>query len=136
MPRRRLGRKQQVGYGNPPIETRWKPGQSGNPAGRRKGSKDIRAAISAILTDKITLREGDKVRSVTRLEAVMLKQMQKALNGDSRAIQAVYAAANALGLLQPRPQQLVLGELGAFTKEELIEFERLLLKASARVIPK
>jgi hypothetical protein len=26
-----------VGYGNPPVDTQWKPGQSGNPKGRPKG---------------------------------------------------------------------------------------------------
>src|SRR5437660_6022677 len=28
-----------VGYGRPPIESRFQPGTSGNPRGRRKGSK-------------------------------------------------------------------------------------------------
>jgi hypothetical protein len=30
----------EVGYGRPPVETRFKPGQSGNPRGRPKGSKN------------------------------------------------------------------------------------------------
>lgn len=28
----------EVGHGKPPVETRWGPGQSGNPKGRPKGS--------------------------------------------------------------------------------------------------
>ena len=31
--------KYEVGYGKPPAGTRFKPGQSGNPAGRPKGSR-------------------------------------------------------------------------------------------------
>jgi Family of unknown function (DUF5681) len=30
-----------VGKGRPPLSTRWKPGQSGNPKGRPKGAKNM-----------------------------------------------------------------------------------------------
>ena len=30
----------EVGYGKPPAKTRFRPGQSGNPKGRPKGSKN------------------------------------------------------------------------------------------------
>ena len=131
--RRRLQEKQHVGYGHPPTRSQFKPGQSGNPKGRPKGSRNLRHAIEQMLTDKITVREGDNVRRVTRLEAVLLKQLTQALKGDLRAIQAAYASASALGLLEERPQELVVGDLSAFTIDELQEFERLLVKASATI---
>ena len=31
-----------VGYGKPPAHTQFKPGQSGNPKGRRKGQRNVR----------------------------------------------------------------------------------------------
>ena len=64
-----------------------------------------------MLTDKITLTEGKKVRRVTRLEAVLLKRLSLALKGDLKAIQAVYASANALGLLEVRPREAVVRDL-------------------------
>jgi hypothetical protein len=136
IPRRRPQENQKVGYGRPPVRSQFKPGQSGNPKGRRKGSKNLRNAIERMLTDKITLREGDKVRRVTRLEAVLLKQLSQALKGDPKAIKAVYASATALGLLDVRPEKLVVGDLSDFTIEELQELERLLQKASARTEPR
>lgn len=38
-----------IGHGNPPIETRFRKGQSGNPAGRPKGSFGIKSAMRKAL---------------------------------------------------------------------------------------
>jgi hypothetical protein len=45
----------EVGYGRPPIHTRFKPGQSGNPAGRPKGAQNFATEIAAELKEA---REG------------------------------------------------------------------------------
>ena len=37
-----LGSKYEVGYGKPPKRTQWKPGQSGNPKGKKKGLKSVK----------------------------------------------------------------------------------------------
>ncbi len=135
-PRIPLKRKRLTGYRRPPVETQFKPGQSGNPMGRPKGSKNLRNAVEKMFTDTMTIREGNKVRRVPRLEAVLLNQLSQALKGDPRAIQAVCGTAKALGLLDVRPEQLVVGDLSSFSATELDEFERLLVKASARRVPK
>ena len=126
-----LPRKQKVGYGRPPTRSQFKPGHSGNPKGRPPGSKNLRSAIEAILTDQITLREGDKVSRVTRMEAVFLKQLSLALKGDPRAIKAICETAKSFGMLEARPDTLRVGQLSSFTVEELEELERLLHKANA-----
>src|SRR5918993_707514 len=125
-----------VGYGSPPVYRQFKPGRSGNPKGRPPGSRNLRSAVEKIFTDKITIREGSKVRKVTRLEAVRLTNLNQALKGDQKAIRAVHATSTALGLMDVRPQQLELGELSSFTNAELEELRRLLKKASAKVVPK
>ena len=78
-----------VGYKKPPEETRFKPGQSGNPKGRPKGAKSIATLLADILEEKITLREGDRVRRVSKAQAMLLAQTQKAIKGDTRAFDAV-----------------------------------------------
>jgi hypothetical protein len=37
------------GYGKPPLHTRFKPGQSGNPRGRPKGSLNFTTDLKTVL---------------------------------------------------------------------------------------
>ncbi len=118
------------------LHSQFKPGQSGYPRGRPPGSRNLRNAVEKIFTDKITIREGSKVRKVTRLEAVLLTNLNQALKGDQKAIRAVHGTSTALGLMDERPQKLEVGDLSSFTFDELAEFKRLLKKASAKMVPK
>jgi hypothetical protein len=76
---------EKVGYGRPPRAYQFKPGQSGNPSGRRKGTKSEATILREILSRKITIRQGDKARRVPLLEAVLLKITEGALHGDLKA---------------------------------------------------
>ena len=40
-----------VGYCSPPVETRWQPGQSGNPKGRPEGSVSFKRRMCNLLLD-------------------------------------------------------------------------------------
>jgi hypothetical protein len=60
-----------VGYKRPPVHTRFKPGQSGNPSGRSKGSQNLQTLFTKILAEEVSLREGANVRKVTKAEAVL-----------------------------------------------------------------
>jgi hypothetical protein len=74
-----------IGYCRPPVSTRFKPGQSGNPNGRPKGRKNLVALLKDALDKRIPIREGDTVRKVSTAEAIILALMSKALKGDSKA---------------------------------------------------
>ena len=39
----------EVGYARPPLHSRFRPGQSGNPAGRRKGAHNLGTDVQRIL---------------------------------------------------------------------------------------
>jgi Family of unknown function (DUF5681) len=45
-----------VGFRRPPLHTRFKPGVSGNPSGRRKGSQNLKTLFHKILNEEIALR--------------------------------------------------------------------------------
>jgi len=68
-----------VGYGKPPVHTRFKKGQSGNPKGRRKGQRNVHTVVDEALSQRITIREGNRTRSVTKLDAVILTMVAAAL---------------------------------------------------------
>lgn len=74
-----------VGYGRPPLHTRFKPGQSGNPRGRKKGSRSVASIISSSFDRKVIVTENGRTRKVYVLDAVIIRIQQDALKGDAKA---------------------------------------------------
>ena len=75
----------EVGYGKPPVTTRFKPGQSGNPRGRPKGAKGLNTIVRETLGAKLVVRTSQGNRQISKIEAVLQKTLEKALKGDARA---------------------------------------------------
>ncbi|CAN0582926.1 unnamed protein product, partial [Ectocarpus sp. 12 AP-2014] len=84
----------EVGYGKPPEESRFKPGQSGNPMGRPKGAKNKRPAFNEermkdIILDEayrtITVRDGDRNVTVPLAQAIIRSLAVNAAKGQHRA---------------------------------------------------
>lgn len=75
-----------VGKGRPPLETRWRPGQSGNPKGRPKGSRNISAVLSEILRQRVAVTENGKTRKVPVLEAMLRRLVNDALRNQPAAM--------------------------------------------------
>jgi hypothetical protein len=96
-----------VGYGKPPLASRFQPGQSGNAKGRPKGRKNLKTLIRQAMTAKITVQEGSSGRHVTKLEGVVLRQLQNALKGNDRSAMAVIKMAGEMGLLEDTPDATV-----------------------------
>jgi hypothetical protein len=80
-----------VGYGRPPIHTRFAPGQSGNARGRPRGSKNLKADVLEEIGEKIKVREGDKPRSISKQRAVVKAVVMRALRGDAKAVSTLVA---------------------------------------------
>jgi Family of unknown function (DUF5681) len=89
-----------VGYGQPPLASRFKPGTSGNAKGRPKGRKNLRTLIKEAMTANILVQEGQNSRRVSRIEGVVLRQLQSALKGSDRAALAVIKMAHQLRFLE------------------------------------
>ena len=47
----------EVGYRKPPVNTRFKSGQSGNPKGRPRGSKGFATLMRKALSETVLVRE-------------------------------------------------------------------------------
>jgi Family of unknown function (DUF5681) len=88
-----------VGYGRPPVANRFKPGTSGNLKGRPKGAKNLKSLIREAMIASIPIQEGEKTRRVSRLEGVVLRQIQSALRGNDKSAMAVVKMALQLGFL-------------------------------------
>ena len=119
-----------VGYRKPPVKTQFKKGTSGNPRGRPAGSRNVALAIREVFTAPITIRQGEKTRRVSTLEALSRKQLEQGLKGDHRAILAIVKMAKEMGLLQqPEPPQC---DLRRLTDDELDQLERLYEKMAIK----
>ena len=88
-----------VGYARPPIASRFKPGKSGNPRGRPRNSRNLKTIIQGALTAPVVLREGARKRSISKLEGIVLKQVESALKGNEKAALATIKMAAQVGLL-------------------------------------
>ena len=87
----------QVGYCRPPVHSRFKPGQSGNPSGRVKGSKNLKTLFHQILNEQIPLIDGNQSKKVTKAEALMRRLVIGALKGDSRSLMTLMRIAEQTG---------------------------------------
>jgi hypothetical protein len=74
-----------VGYGRPPRQHQFKPGQSGNPRGRPRGRKNEATILDELLHRQIEVREKNRVRRITVLEGMLLKFAEDALKGNPKA---------------------------------------------------
>lgn len=74
------------GYGKPPDAHKFKPGQSGNPGGRPKGSKSWKTVIEAELSAEIGLKEQGVDMKVSKMEAFAKRLVSDALAGNPKAL--------------------------------------------------
>ena len=86
----------------PPEETRWKPGQSGNPKGKPKGSLNLSTLIreigESIDWDKTNLKNKEELKAKygnNGWKAIVYVAWTKAMAGDPQAMK--WLAENGFG---------------------------------------
>lgn len=122
-----------IGYGRPPSKSRFKRGQSGNPSGRPKGSKNIATVLSRALRERVFVTENGRRRSITKLEASVKQLVNRAASGDERFMRQLLSL---LAVVEgPGPSAAEAPEaLSAADREVLAAiFARMELVASERV---
>jgi hypothetical protein len=70
------GRDYDVGYGKPPRATRFRKGQSGNPRGRPRGSRNTSTLLEEAFNESVVVTEHGKRKRITK-RAAMIKQLAK-----------------------------------------------------------
>ncbi len=109
----------EVGYAKPPEHTRFKKGQSGNPAGRPKGSLSVGVALNKALNEKITVTENGRVKQMSKLDALVKGLINRAVKGDAKACQQMLSLAHLVGVEVAGPQTL--GETDAAVMADLMQ---------------
>ena len=98
----------EVGYCRPPKHTQFPPGHSGNPAGRRKGVRNLAIDVKRILKVPVKVKENGRSRNISTQEGALMVLREKALKGDARSIDCLLEYASRfnndegeIGLTQP-----------------------------------
>ena len=76
----------EVGYRKPPRHSQYRPGQSGYPAGRRKGVRNLKTDVKRTLAMKVKVKENGRARTKSTQEAALMVLRERALNGNTRAL--------------------------------------------------
>jgi hypothetical protein len=98
-----MSEQNEVGYKKPPKHTRFRPGQSGNPSGRKKGVANFKTDLAAELAELIVVRENGRERRVSKQRAFVKTLIALAIKGDIRAINAIVACTRNFGAGEPLP---------------------------------
>jgi len=101
-----------VGPGRPPLHTRFRKGQSGNPGGRRK--KNLPALLADALNEPVFVTIDGERRQITKREAVVHQLVNKSTTADLRATKMLFDmikdAEQKAGVTTPPPEPRRLDE--------------------------
>jgi hypothetical protein len=81
----KMGNDGEVGFGKPPMHSRFRKGCSGNAKGRPKGTKNLRTDLTEVLQERITVTEGDRKVRMSKQRAIVKTLVAKTLKGDARS---------------------------------------------------
>lgn len=74
-----------VGYQRPPQATRFPKGQSGNPHGRPKGTKNLKTDLQEELVEQIRVTEGGRTVVISKQRAIVKRTIELSLKGNMQA---------------------------------------------------
>jgi hypothetical protein len=94
----------EVGYGKPPKAGQFQKGKSGNPKGRRKGSKSLKGIFHKVLYQPVMLHQGDRQSRVPALQALLITLMKEGMHGKTKAFELLLKMAEQLGMMTPEAE--------------------------------
>lgn len=85
-----------VGYRKPPKHTRFKKGESGNPNGRTKGTRNFSADLLETLNAPVRIKKNGRQTRVSTQQASLMRLREKALGGDARSLDRLIGLAQTI----------------------------------------
>ena len=99
----------EVGYGKPPMHTRWPKDHCPNPKGRPtkagKRARTVAEILDRLLTSKVTIRDGNSTQTVPRLEYLIMRAIDKAGKGDLASLKFVIEMRERFPLVVPEAEE-------------------------------
>ena len=85
-----------VGYGKPPKANQFRKGQRRR-GGKKRGEENLISAFKRHVQKRVKINDGDKIRTITLAEAVILKNYNAALQKNPFAMSNMFRLAEASG---------------------------------------
>lgn len=79
-----------VGYRHPPKHAQFKPGQSGNPAGRPKGRRNFLTDVNEELIELVKMTVNGQPKEISMQRVLIKSAFGKAANGDTRMLALIF----------------------------------------------
>jgi len=112
-----------VGPGRPPLHTRFKKGQSGNPGGR--SAKNLPTLLADALNEQVFVTIDGRRRKITKREAIVTQMVNKSASADLRAtkmlIDMMKDVEQKAGATPPPPSPPPFTEADEEVVEQLVE---------------
>ena len=105
-----------TGYGNPPSETRFKPGISGNPSGRPKKPISVASELINELGELTRISEQGRQVEVTKARAIAKEIIRLAVAGDLRAATTVLSFTRGQADTSEHPNEPTHSDLEAIDR--------------------
>lgn len=83
----------EVGNKRPPKQWQFKPGQSGNPKGRAKGSTSFDDKVRKELSKVVTVTKNGKPARMSKLEVTVRRLVDRAMTGDPKSTAIIIGLA-------------------------------------------
>ena len=107
-----------VGYGRPPLDTRFKRGQSGNPKGRPPGAKNLASLLNEALNELVIIKEDGGRKRISKRKAAFKQLVNEAAKGNWRALKLLVDILQDIEQrTEPQTEQSSFG----FADEKVIE---------------
>jgi Family of unknown function (DUF5681) len=110
-----------VGDKRPPLHSQFKPGVSGNPKGRPKGSVNFLTMLAAELKSPIKIQEAGKAKTISKQQAMIKQFVTRAVKGDEKAFAKLIPLILTIGAQE-------LSEMGQALSDE----QKFILERNAR----
>lgn len=94
-----------IGYGKPPEHTRFKPGQSGNPRGRRRGARHVKTILEEALTAPVAVSNGGQKKMMRLIDAIASQLTRKGASGDTAALRLLFDLASRYNVLMEEDEK-------------------------------
>jgi len=98
-------KKDKIGYKNPPKNTQFKKGQSGNPGGRPKKSQNVQSLVKKEMAEIISVEENGMTKELSKAQVLVKGLFAQALQQDHKAIRTLWPLLQQIGVLDQQLEQ-------------------------------